>query len=679
MSQEFQHWHLEKDADQIVWLSIDRAGSAVNTMNREVMGEFDQILDQIASDNSCKGLVIQSAKRSGFIAGADITQFNSIKSVEEAFDIMRLGQGIFSKLENLKIPTVAMIQGFCVGGGMELVLACDYRITDDERSTKLGLPEIKLGIQPGWGGTVRLPRLVGAPAAMDMILTGRLLSGSAGKRVGFVDAVVPERNIHTAARHYVLNKPKKHTPNLFKSMTNSAIIRPLLARFLRYQVGKKAKIEHYPAPYAVIDQWSRVGVDGNNAYLAEAHSISSLVMTDTSRNLVRVFFLQERLKSLAKAADFKANHVHVIGAGVMGGDIAAWCALRGMRVTLQDREAKFIAPAVERAYKLFKKKLKKPRLIQAAMDRLMPDMNGDGVKGADVIIEAIFENLEAKQALFKELEAKAKPTAILATNTSSIPLDEINTVLNDPQRLVGIHFFNPVAMLPLVEIVKGEQTSQAIVDQATSFVGQIDKLPLPVKSSPGFLVNRVLMPYLMEAMTLLSEGFMPEIIDKAAEDFGMPMGPVELADSIGLDVAQSVAKYLGEYFGGKLPAQLNEMVERGEVGRKSGKGFYKYNKKKKPIKKRLSKSADVPKDLADRMVMRMVNEAMSCLREKVVGDADLLDAGMIFGTGFAPFRGGPINYAKSIGVEQFSNRMQELANSYGERFKADEGWHLPLD
>ena len=446
----------------------------------------------------------------------------------------------------------------------------------------------------------------------------------------------------------------------------------LLAKVLRQQVAKKISKDHYPAPFAVIDLWEREGGFDERAYLKEADSVEQLITkTDTASNLIRVFFLRERMKAFAKGSDFKARHVHVIGAGVMGGDIAAWCALRGLHVTLQDQSYDKIAPVIGRAYTLFKKKLRKPRPIQAAMDRLVADPDGHGIGRADVIIEAVFENLDVKQTIMKQVEARAKPDAIIATNTSSIPLDEINVVMEKPERLVGIHFFNPVAKMDLVEVVSSEKTSEEISHNACAFVNQISRLPLPVKSSPGFLVNRVLMPYLMECVQLLDEGYRPEVVDQAAKSFGMVMGPVELADTVGMDVCLAVAENLTAHFGGKVPQKLRDMVAAGKLGRKSGEGFYRY-KNGKPVKQKTTGHSD-DKEIAQRLILRMVNEAASCLREGVVADADLLDAGMIFGTGFAPFRGGPMHYAQQFGHDKLNELFTKLETQYGERFKADAG------
>lgn len=664
------HWQMQTDENHIIWLGLGRKDALVNTINDDILDELNGILQEISVLNQAKGLVIYSLKSKGFIAGADVNTFGHLDTPAKAVDFLRKGQAVFSRLESLTIPTLAMIDGFCMGGGLELALACNYRVASDSEDTRLGLPEVMLGIHPGWGGTVRLPRLIGGFSALtEVILTGKALSASKAKKLGIVDDVVPLRQLKRAAIYFIQNRPKQHKPTALQAMTNYSWVRSLLAKVIRNTVSKKVRKEHYPAPFAVISLWEREGGFDERAYLKEADSVEQLVTEgDTAANLIRAFFLRERMKSFAKGCDFQAKHVHVIGAGVMGGDIAAWCALRGLRVTLQDKSYAHIGQAMGRAHTLFSKKLRKPRPIQAAMDRLIADPDGHGIARADVIIEAVFENLDVKRAIFEDVEARAKPDAILATNTSSIPLDEISKGMKQPNRLIGIHFFNPVAKMELIEVVSSASTSREISQKSCAFVHQIGRLPLPVRSSPGFLVNRVLMPYLMECVQLLDEGYRAEVIDEAALAFGMMMGPVELADTVGMDVCLAVAENLTSHFGGTIPAKLREMVQAGKLGRKSGEGFYRYKQGKALKKKVENKDASV--EIANRLILRMVNEAASCLREGVVADGDLLDAGMIFGTGFAPFRGGPLHYAKHFGHDKLNELFVQLASQYGERFKA---------
>ncbi len=666
------HWKFKSDENQILWLACDKKDASANVLSDAVMRELEQCLDYLETANP-RGLVIHSAKPSGFIAGADVSEFTLLKDQDQALAYIRYCQTLFNRLQNLSCPTLALIDGFCLGGGLELVLACRYRIACDEPKTRLGLPEVRLGIHPGFGGTVRLPPLIGPLAAMDLMLSGRTVSARAAQKIGLVDYAVPRRHLITAAKRLLADQPRPFNPKWTKKLLNWSVFRPLISRWLTAKLAKKVRRAHYPAPFAIIDLWQGYSDDPERMMLEEARSEANLLMTDQAQNLIRVFFLQERLKNQGKLSAFKAQHVHVIGAGVMGGDIAAWCAAKGLRVTLQDQTPERIAPAIKRAHQLFKKLLKEPRLIQQAMDQLIPDVKGLGVGVADVVIEAIFENREAKQTLYRTIEPQMKPTALLATNTSSIPLEELATVLNKPERLIGLHFFNPVAKMQLVEIVSTEHSDPEAVQAVAAFARRIDRLPLPVRSTPGFLVNRILMPYLLEAVEMLAEGIAPEHIDSVATEFGMPMGPVELADTVGLDVCLSVAEILSSHLGGTVPALLREKVAAKELGRKTGKGFYLYQNDR-PVLTRPSNTEKPPSAIRERLVSRLLNEAMVCLREQVVKDEDLLDAGIIFGTGFAPFRGGPMHYARKIGFAHQKAQFEELKLAYGNRFQPDHGW-----
>ncbi len=634
-----QHWTITRDADGFATLTFDKAGAAINTLSAAVLAELNEALDLLDRDPP-KGLVIRSGKANGFIAGADVDEFGEVKDEAGAIAIVKRGWDTFERLAHVRYPTLALIRGFCLGGGLELALACRYRVVVDEPGTRLGLPEVMLGIVPGWGGIRRLPRLIGAPAALDLLLTGKTIDARRAKKLGVADECVPVRVMENTVRGVLRALPPRHQLALPLSLTLNPLARRFIAAQAERQVARRARREHYPAPYAILELWVKYDGDALLAPSSDPASIPSLLKTPTAANLIRVFRLQERLKGLGKEGEFKAAHVHVVGAGTMGGDIAAWCALRGLRVTLQDQDAQRLAPAMKRAGKLFADRLRDPRRVRDAHDRLVPDVAGDGIARADVIIEAIFENVDAKRALFAVLEKKAKPEAILATNTSSIPLEEIASALTDPARLLGLHFFNPVAKMMLVEIVIGRDTRDALVPQAAAFVRQIDKLPLPVKSAPGFLVNRILAPYLTAAFRAVDDGISPETVDEAALAFGMPMGPIELADTVGLDICVAVGKLLGDAV--QPPRRLMELVAAGNLGRKTGRGFYEWVEGKP----RKNAAGAVPAGLAERLVGPLVAEAKSALAERIVADGDLVDAGAIFGTGFAPFRGGPLHYAE---------------------------------
>ncbi len=676
--QKYKHWHSEVDGNGIVWLHLDQQGTTTNVLSSEVLRELKGVLEELEAtpDRQPRGLVILSAKPSGFIAGADVREIAAIRDADQALDLIRTGQSIFNRIESLPFPTLALIRGFCVGGGLELALACRYRVALNHPQTRLGLPEILLGIHPGFGGTMRLTRLLGAPAAMDLMLTGRTVDARTAARLGLVDRAVPERHLKAVAIEMILESPKPHKPRFFPRFMNFPWVRPALAGYLRRQVAKRASPAYYPAPYALIDLWQHHIDDPRRMLEEEARSVASLLTTDTSRNLVRVFFLQERLKSLGRSHDLSFRKIHVIGAGTMGGDIAAWCALQGFEVTLQDRAPHYIAPALKRASELFSKRLSDRRLKQAALDRLVPDQKGLGLPKADVVIEAIIEDIHAKQNLYREIEPKLKPGALLATNTSSIRLETLGEALSRAERLVGLHFFNPVAKMQLVEVVSSSNTDRELVTDAAALVRRIDHLPLPVKSSPGFLVNRVLLPYMLESFTVLAEGVTAGTIDRAAREFGMPMGPLALADTVGLDICLAVTEVLGRELGIAVPARLRELVAQGRLGRKTGRGIYDYRAGRVGQTLQSILAVTPSEEIQDRLVLRMLNEAVACLREGVVQEADLLDAGLIFGAGFAPFRGGPLHYAKTRGIGAVQARLGELERKHGERFRPDAGWSM---
>lgn len=668
---DYQHWKTETDDAGITWLCLDTADASANVLSSSVLTELNELLNPIR-ESPPRGLVIWSGKERSFVMGADIKEFGSIQSPERAYEVVRLTQQLFAQIEDLGCPTVAAINGVCLGGGLELAMACDYRIVFAGDKKVLGLPEVKLGLHPGFGGTVRAIRICGVRAGMQLMLTGNSITAAKGKSIGLVDKITSADHWRRDAAEFIAKSPPRQRASFMDRLLNSALLRPTLRNTLIKQVRRKARKDHYPAPYAIIANWARYGASEDTGYEAEARSFADLMCSNTSRNLVRVFLLQARLKGQGNKTTSRIEHVHVVGAGVMGGDIAAWCALRGLTVTLQDREQQYIDPAIERAGKLFAKRVRDDEKRAATAARLQADVNGDGVARADLVIEAIYENLEAKHKLYETLQDAMKPGALLATNTSSIRLEDLRTVLREPTRFIGLHFFNPVALLPLVEVIRCDDTDQDALDIGFAFTKAIGKLPLECASSPGFVVNRILAPYMAEAMHLADEGVALAEIDRAAEAFGMPVGPVELADSVGLDVALHVSKVLGAATNRPIPGGLEKMVADGLLGRKSGQGYYRWSEGK--AVKPTTVGSDVPDDIEDRLILPMVNEAVACLYDGVVTDPDLLDAGIIFGTGFAPFRGGPINYAKERGTTAVVMRLNTLSKAYGDRFEPHTGW-----
>ncbi len=672
----FSHWHIELDSERLLVLTLNRAGASVNSLNRAVLDELNSICERLMLEPP-NGVVIRSGKAAGFVAGADIHEFEHYERQGSVLTAIEYGQQVLNGVARLPCPTVAAIRGHCLGGGTELALACRYRVAATETSTKIALPEVKLGIHPGWGGTARLPRLIGAPQALEIMLSGRNLSAENAKTVGLVDAIcAPDALLQTAKNWVRQPRSRSYLQRGRAFITNTWPARQILAPIVRKQTAAKVRSDQYPAPFALIEVWRRGGSKLSQRLRLEARSVAKLAQTPTCRNLIRVFFLQEQLKTLGAGVEHGIQRVHVIGAGVMGGDIAAWCALQGFDVTLQDRELKFIQPALDRAQAMFTKRLKTPDRVAPVAARLKPDVEGAGVASADLVIEAIFENLEAKQALYRKLGPQLKATALLVTNTSSIPLTELRTAVEKPDQFLGLHYFNPVALMPLVEIVHHDRLDEANAKRILAFAKSIDKLPVPVKTSPGFLVNRILMPYLLEAMTLYAQGVPGPVLDKAAKRFGMPMGPIELADTVGLDVAASVGKVLAEFLHLDIPEALSNLLQSGKRGKKDGQGFYTW-KNGNPVKPAVDPSYAPPSDITERMILPMLNEAVACLSETVVENADLCDAGVIFGTGFAPFRGGPIQHIRSEGADKIKAQLQALAEKYGKRFAPKTGWDNP--
>ncbi len=669
---DFIHWTLTRDDDDIAWAVLDKQDSNANTLSQPVMEEFSHLLDRI-EQNPPRALVLRSAKNSGFLAGADINEFQWAKDEAAVRTRISEAHAVVDRLEALPCPTIAVMHGYAMGGGLEIGLACTHRIAVE--GVRLGLPEVKVGLHPGLGGTARLTRQIDPLQAMTFMLTGKTIHTRQAKRLGLVDAVMPERHVRAAVRAAASGNLKRAKPAALNKIKNTAPVRKFVAGRMRAKTEEKARRVDYPAPHALIDLWEMHGGDAESMRRAEIRSFASLMTGRTAQNLIRVFFLREKLKGLAGKAPSNIRHVHVIGAGVMGGDIAAWCAWKGIRASLTDVKPDSIGNAIGRAAKLYSKigRGDGPR-IRDALDLLTPDPDGDGVETVDLVIEAAPEKLDLKRKLYAEIEPRMKPDAILATNTSAIALGDLCRDLKRPDQFLAIHFFNPVSRLDLVEIGRHDGLDAAIETRARAFAGELGKLPAPARSAPGFIVNRALTPYLIEAMAMLDEGVARETIDKAATDFGMPMGPLELIDQVGLDVGLSVAETLKKELGWAAPDApdwLRLKVEAGDLGKKAGKGIYNW-KNGEPVKS--SKFPRPGPDMADRLILPMVNETLALLREGVTDDPDIADAAMIFGAGFAPFRGGPVHYALSRGVEDVRAALTRLEEKHGERFRPDPGW-----
>jgi 3-hydroxyacyl-CoA dehydrogenase/enoyl-CoA hydratase/3-hydroxybutyryl-CoA epimerase len=660
---KLQDWTFTVDYEGIAWAVFDRKGESMNSLGRRPTEELDLIVKTVedAKAGEIKGLVLISGKDSSFIAGADIREFDGYDTEDKIKDAVKETLGLFDRIERLPVPVVAAMHGYCLGGGLELVMACDWRIADREEGTRFGFPEVKLGLFPGLNGTVRALKLAGPIDGMSAMLTARMLRPTAARAMGFVDQLVPTRHrLRWAARKAVLQKRRSKGAPWWKRAMLKQPVRGMLAKQMRTKTAAKIREDHYPAPFRLIDLFERYGDDPARMRVAETEMFAPLMVSETSRNLRRVFRLSEMLKDASPKGGFKPRKVHVIGAGTMGADIAAWCVVSGMQASIQDLDAGQIEKALRRAKGLFKKRLRGKTAIDSAVARLIADPDGKEIKHADVVIEAIVEKLDVKQKLFAELEKQMKPGAVLATNTSSLKLEDIAKPLADPGRLVGLHFFNPVSQLPLVEVVRGKKSRKEEVGKACAFVTAINKLPLIVKSCPGFLVNRVLAPYMMEAVRLYQDGQPREKIDQAALKFGMPMGPMELMDMVGLDICNKVGEELDiapkPKKGSKSKATkkstakpdnvLAALVKQGKLGKKTGEGFYVWADGKPKREEASYDDAELDR-LGAELIKPMLDEAERAAADKVVESADHVDAGVIFGTGFAPFRGGPLHYRHS--------------------------------
>ncbi len=641
-------WRFSIDDEAIAWAIFDREGESANSLGRRSIEELAAIVQRAeagARDKSIRGLVFLSGKEKSFIVGADIREFDGLAT--EAMVIENIGQvnALLDQIENLAIPVVVGMHGTCLGGGLELALACHWRIATRDDSTRVGFPEVKLGIFPGFNGTARSIRQAGALSAMPVMLSGSMIRATVARSMGLVDELVPApSNLRWAARKAVLAGRRSRPATGLRALGSKWPLRGYLASKMRDETAKKAREAHYPAPFRLIDLFEQHAGNYKRMKTEETKAFAPLMVSDTSKNLRRVFRLSEMMKAQApKGLAWTPLRVHVIGAGVMGADIAGWCVACGMEVTLQDLNAEAIAKGIAAQGKLLARKFRTKPERDAATARLIADPAGTGIVRADVVIEAIVEKLEVKQKLFLELEKKLKPGAVMATNTSSIMIEEIAKPLADPGRLIGIHFFNPAPQMPLVEIVRGAQSRPDEIAKGCAFVTAIEKFPLVVKSCPGFLVNRVLAPYMTAALERLQKGEDKEKIDEAARVFGMPMGPVELADTVGLDVIAHVGRVMGNSGAG---TELEKLVAAGQLGKKSGRGFYVWKDGKPEKTDKKYPQADL-EALGRELVEPLIREAERARDDRIVENADMVDAGVIFGTGFAPFRGGPLHFKAS--------------------------------
>jgi 3-hydroxyacyl-CoA dehydrogenase / enoyl-CoA hydratase / 3-hydroxybutyryl-CoA epimerase len=676
--------HRRVTDDQICIVTFDRPESSANVFDRTTLEELNTHIDFIGETAGLRGVVLTSAKNSIFIAGADLHAMAGA-AVPDLADLIELGQSVFNRLASLPVPTVAAIHGACVGGGYELCLACDCRVASPDRATKIGLPETQLGILPGWGGSTRLPRLVGLPRALDVILGGRTIAAKLALRYGMVDELAPrERLVELACRKIsktgagLKRRPRK--PLL--ALTNNRLFASAASLRVESQLLKKTR-GHYPAVFKALEVVTKaVGSSIGRSLAREREAVLELAQTEECRNLMRVFFMQEHAKkqsylpghspTTAKPVDRAA----VIGAGVMGAGIAQWLSSRGLPVILRDVNAEQVAKGMAAVAQLYYQGVKRHAFTRleatTGLDHVYPSAAEVPLHNLDLVIEAAVEKMELKKAIFRRLAELAGPDTILATNTSALSVSEIATGVPAPERVVGIHFFNPVHRMQLVEVVVARQTHAEVVQRALRFVQSIGKLPVVVKDSPGFLVNRILMPYLIEAGHLFESGARVEDLDEAMLDFGMPMGPLRLIDEVGVDVAQHVAEELEGKFSDRMraPRLLAQMLKAGLLGRKSARGFYLYQSKHPETNSGLNlfQEKDWAKNLGReelqrRLVLLMVNEAARCLEEEIVAQPSEVDFAMIMGTGFAPFRGGPLQYADSLGAEKIVGEMKRIADS----------------
>ena len=688
----------------VAFLTFDSKDEKVNILTSKVMRELDGLLDQLKTQTSIKALVFLSGKEDNFIAGADVAEIKDVTDPKAGAEKTRMGQAVFQKIHDLPFPVVAAIQGACVGGGLELALACHFRIAKIHPKTKLGLPEVRLGILPGFGGTQRLPRLIGIQRSLKLILTGKLVSAKYAGRLGIVDKVLPSSYpssfLKAAAGDFALNMLQAFKRSAYENKRNAKRLHAIFLesnrpgrKFLFKQARKQALRTtrgHYPAPLKALEAVQKgIELPLQEGLEIEATLLGELIATDVSKNLISIYYLNEDLKKdtgveKTKSEPKEIKQVGLLGAGVMGGGIAQLLANKELPVRMKDINQQALDIGMQRAEEVFRKAVEKKKLKRKEKHRKMTLISGttdySGFANSDFIIEAVVENMDIKKTVLKEIAEQVDDSTILASNTSSLSITEIASAVKKPDRVIGFHFFNPVHRMPLVEIIRGKKTSDAATVTAVAFAKKLGKIPIVVKNSPGFLVNRILGPYINEAALLLEEGLMIDEIDKAMLDFGMPMGPLNLLDEVGIDVGYKVSKILQEGFQNRVvPSKVIEKLnDDGRLGKKGGKGLYIYEGKNKRVDEsvytliadlRKSDGSVSKEETQSRLVFIMLKEAVLCLEEEIVRRARDIDAGMIFGTGFPPFRGGLLKYADALGSKSCVEEMKKLTDKFGERFE----------
>ncbi|MBF0197465.1 MAG: enoyl-CoA hydratase/isomerase family protein [Planctomycetes bacterium] len=696
-------WSLIKEEGGIIKCIFDLPGEKVNKFSFAVMQEFAEILEELKTAKTTDTLIIMSAKEGIFIAGADINEISQIKDKEDAYEKSKLGQKIFNSLENLPCKTIAYIHGACMGGGMECALACDYRIISDDETSKCALPEVKLGILPAWGGTWRFSQLIGLSASLPYMLTGRNIPAKKAFKIGLCDAIVAHeysqselqrfcQQIHENSPHKAILKKRKKRTNLFmrslerNSLGKDFILNQALKSTLKQSHG------HYPSPEKIIELLkSYPGKSSSEAMELEAQAFSELMQGEVCQNILKIYLANEELKSHGKTCPTsipKKSHMAVLGAGIMGGGLAWLISSKGHFVRMKDISQEALAGGYKAGFKIYSSLFKKRRIKKGAMSlgmqRITSSLDYKGFEKVDLVVEAVVENMDLKKTVLAEMESSLPQQSIIASNTSALSISTMAESLKYPERFAGFHFFNPVNRMPLVEVIPGKKTSPETISSLCHFAQSLGKTPIVVKDVPGFLVNRILLPYINESVRLVEEGADIKMVDKSLSDFGMPMGPLFLSDEVGLDVGYKVAKLLEKAYGERMKvcALLEEIHSyEGVLGKKSGIGFYHHNARKLKVNQKIEGAKNrkqdastqfTSEDIINRTMLLLINEAALCIEEGVIAKATDLDLAMVMGIGFPPFRGGPLSYAQSIGISKVVEMLNTYHEKYGMRYKPSQ-------